>query len=210
MMFFYIVANSLQSFFPHVHNFAFFLSDGVLLSQLTSLYLYNEFSMSAILTILPVLFVIHNHLLVEGIQKFVKHEKAGKMSFVRLIGRHDAVFLFVIYSIFTAIFTLVDVCAAEWTYAVNFWYLLYALYAFARLMDHKQSQGKWLYRLSFFSVVLFIMIYGWSISKSEHKPFPDRKFPLNRVENVTENLNATENSNVTLSLNDTVLSNEAL
>ena len=133
MLFLYIIT----SIFPHVTNFLFFLSDGVILSQLTSLYLYNEFSMSALLTILPVLFVLHNHLLVKGIQNFVKDEHKNKMTFVRLIGRHDAVFLFVIYSVFTTIFGIVDIFASNWFFAANTWYILYALYAFAKLMDHK-------------------------------------------------------------------------
>ena len=58
MMFLYIVMNLIINVFPLVNNFMFFLSDGLILSQLTSLYLFNEFSMSALLTILPVLFVL--------------------------------------------------------------------------------------------------------------------------------------------------------
>jgi hypothetical protein len=58
IIFLYILGNVLTSIFQHVKNFAFLMTDGVLLSQLTSLYLYNEFSMSALLTILPVLFVL--------------------------------------------------------------------------------------------------------------------------------------------------------
>lgn len=108
-MLLYLIGNAAISIFPHTWNFLFFLTDGVILSQLTSFYLYNEFSMSALLTILPVLFVVHNHLLVAGIQKFVRDEIQQKLTFIRLIGRHDAVFLFVIYSLFTVIFTVVDI-----------------------------------------------------------------------------------------------------
>jgi len=54
----YIIFNIIISVSPLVNNFMFFLSDGLILSQLTSLYLFNEFSMSAMLTALPVLFVI--------------------------------------------------------------------------------------------------------------------------------------------------------
>ncbi len=67
MLFFYIVFNTLTSIFPHVYNFLFFISDGIILGQLTSLYLFNEFSMSVMLSTLPVLFVLHNHMLVKGI-----------------------------------------------------------------------------------------------------------------------------------------------
>jgi hypothetical protein len=58
ILLFYILFNVLTSVLPHLKNFAFLITDGVLLSQLTSLYLYNEFSMTALLTIMPVLFVL--------------------------------------------------------------------------------------------------------------------------------------------------------
>jgi|LauGreDrversion4_2_1035121.scaffolds.fasta_scaffold167710_2 1,4-dihydroxy-2-naphthoate octaprenyltransferase len=96
--------------------------------------------MSALLTCLPVLFALHNHLLVKGLGRFVADETKGKLTFVRLIGRHDGVFLFVVYSLFSTLFTLVDACAKpEIRLAANGWYLLYALYAFGKLMEHKQS-----------------------------------------------------------------------
>ena len=70
----YIILNVLTSVFPHLKNFSFLMTDGVILSQLTSIYLYNEFSMNALLTIMPVLFVLQNHMLVHGIYSFVQDE----------------------------------------------------------------------------------------------------------------------------------------
>lgn len=58
MMFIYIIQNIFINTFPLVNNFLFFISDGIILSQLTSVYLVNEFSMSALLTVLPFLFVL--------------------------------------------------------------------------------------------------------------------------------------------------------
>lgn len=154
----YILFNCASSVFPHVHNFLFLLSDGLVLSQLTSLYLYNEFSMSALLTTLPVLFVIQNHLLITGLSRFAEYEAKGKLTFVRLIGRHDAVFLFVVYSIFAALFTLVDACSKpDIRLATNGWYLVWALYAFGKLMEHKQA--KWLPRFSLLTVAIFIAVH---------------------------------------------------
>ena len=95
MMFLYIGFNIIINVFPLVNNFLFFLSDGIILSQIASIYLINEFSMSALLTILPFLFVLQNHGLIKGIKNFSRDENNHKLSFVRLIGRHDAVFLFV-------------------------------------------------------------------------------------------------------------------
>lgn len=66
-MLIYLLANGAISVFPHCFNFVFFISDGLILSQLTSVYLYNEFSMTCLLNLLPIFFVLHNHLLVDGI-----------------------------------------------------------------------------------------------------------------------------------------------
>jgi 1,4-dihydroxy-2-naphthoate octaprenyltransferase len=160
----YIILNGLVSVFPHLKNFSFLITDGVILSQLTSIYLYNEFSMTALLTIMPVLFVLQNHMLVHGIFSFVSDEHEQKLTFVRLIGRHDAVFLFVIYALFIAIFTSVDLFSTgDLHFAANFWYVPYALYAFAKLMDHKQSSSKIFWALSLLSVFTFIGVYLYTI-----------------------------------------------
>ena len=121
--------------------------------------------MSALLTIMPVLFVLQNHMLVDGISTYVKDEHEQKLTFVRLIGRHDAVFLYVIYSVFTAVFSSVDLFSTgELRFAANLWYIPYALYAFAKLMDHKQSGSRALWFLSWVSVLTFISIYLFTIS----------------------------------------------
>lgn len=168
----YLLMNVATAVFPHTFNFLFFLSDGVALSQLTSIYLYNEFSMTCLLNLLPIFFVLHNHLLVNGIQRFVKDEQLKKLTFVRLIGRHDAVFLFVVYTLFTVLFTLVDVFSRDFRFGLNLWYLGYATYAFARLMEQKQSQGKGLWLFSFFSVVIFIAVYLYTMKTFSVNPHP--------------------------------------
>ena len=203
----YIILNALSSVFPHLKNFAFLITDGVILSQLTSIYLYNEFSMNALLTIMPVLFVLQNHMLVDGIFSFVQDEHEQRLTFVRLIGRHDAVFLYVIYGIFIAIFTSVDLFSTgELRFAANFWYVPYALYAFAKLMDHKQSSSKFFWTLSLLSVIAFVGIYLFTI-KYHVVPFPDRVFPLYAPTNATMIGNDTVSLNETSSLNSTIMGN---
>jgi hypothetical protein len=51
--------------------------------------------MTCLLNLLSIFFVLHNHLLVDGIQHIVRDVQLKKLSIVRLIGRIDAVFLFV-------------------------------------------------------------------------------------------------------------------
>jgi hypothetical protein len=203
VMLLYIAMNAGMSIFPHSFNFIFFLSDAVLLSQLTSLYLYNEFSMTCLLNLLPIYFVLHNHLLVDGIQRVVKDEQKQKLTFVRLIGRHDAVFLFVIYTLFTVLFVLVDVFSRDFHFGMNFWYLGYATYAFARLMEHKNAQGKGLWIVSFLSVMVFIAVYLYAMKSYSVNPHPQRTFPLyilkvlnQTMTNETAAINVTETATV--------------
>mmetsp|Transcript_332 Transcript_332/g.367 ORF Transcript_332/g.367 Transcript_332/m.367 type:complete len:136 (-) Transcript_332:473-880(-) len=71
-MLLYIGMNIAINLLPLVNNFMFFLSDGIVLSQLTSLYMFNEFSITCFISIAPVLFVVQNHFLVRGIHQFSK------------------------------------------------------------------------------------------------------------------------------------------
>jgi len=59
--FLYILINILICVFPLVNNFAFFISDSIILSQLTSIYMANEHSMSALLASLPIMFAVQGH-----------------------------------------------------------------------------------------------------------------------------------------------------
>ena len=126
---------------------------------------------------------------------------------MRLIGRHDAVFLFVIYTLFAFMFNLVDLISTNYIFAVNFWYLIYALYVFGRLMDNKKI-GKLKY-LSFASVLVYSAVYIYTI-RSHSQPFPERTFPLynpiplnQTLGNETLSFNSTEGVNSTLAGNST-------
>jgi len=133
--------------------------------------------------------------LVEGIQSFTSDEAKSKLTFVRLIGRHDAVFLFVIYSIFTFIFTLVDVFSKDYRVAVNIWYIVYALYAFSRLMEQKRSQGVGLKIISMVSVAVFFATQGYTFMKWIENPHTSRTYPLYMKPIV---INSTNSTNVTI------------
>lgn len=144
--------------------------------------------MSALLTILPFLFVVQNHGLIKGIKNFSRDETNAKLSFVRLIGRHDAVFLFVIYTLFTVLFNIVDFFSSNYIFAVNLWYLVYALYVFGRLMDNKKIGG--LKFISFLSVILYGVIYCYTLTYHQN-PFPNRKYPLYNPIQVIASFNLT-------------------
>ncbi len=169
------------------------------------MYLVNELSMTALLAILPYLFVVQNHLLVRGIKNFARDQENKKLSFVRMIGRHDATFLFVIYSLFTFLFNMVDFFCHSYYFGINFWYLIYAYCSFEKLMESKTISTcfKW---VSFFSVIFYTAGYCYSLTFLEN-PFPNREFPLyNPNKNVTNatGVNGTDFSGSNLAGNSSV------
>ena len=126
---------------------------------------------------------------------------------MRLIGRHDAVFLFVVYTLFTVLFTLVDVCSRDFRFGLHLWYLGYATYTFARLMEQKQSQGKGLWALSFLSVVAFIVVYMWTMKMFSVNPHPERTFPLYQLQPPSILANSTISNETAVDANLTAMSN---
>mmetsp|Transcript_45852 Transcript_45852/g.33599 ORF Transcript_45852/g.33599 Transcript_45852/m.33599 type:complete len:150 (+) Transcript_45852:795-1244(+) len=132
--------------------------------------------MSALLVCLPFLFVMHNHFLVRGIRNYARDMEAKKLSFVRLIGRHDATFLFVMNSLFTFFFNLVDFFVQNYAYAINFWYLIYAYFTFEYIMDSKVISRffKW---FSFLSFIAYAGLYCYTLTYMAN-PQPDRTYPL--------------------------------
>jgi hypothetical protein len=115
-----------------------------------------------------------------------------------MVGRHDATFLFVIYSIFTFLFNLVDFFTHNYYFGINFWYLIYAYCTFETLMESKKISFvlKW---ISFFSVVIYTATYCYSLTYLEN-PFPERSFPL-----YDPNKNVSGASNETVATNGTLL-----
>jgi hypothetical protein len=121
-----------------------------------------------------------------------------------MVGRHDATFLFVIYSLFTFLFNLVDFFAHSYYFGYNFWYLIYAYCSFESLMESKRISAvfKW---VSFFSVLFYAATYCYSLRFLDN-PFPNRLYPLydpNRNFTETNSTTVANGYNETISLNTT-------
>ena len=122
------------------------------------------------------LFVIQNHHLVKGIKNYSRDLDNKKLSFVRLVGRHDATFLYVMNSLFTFFFNLVDFFAQNYMIGVNFWYFLYAYFTFEYLMDSKRI-SPWFKWLSFLSVLVYAGVFCYTLQYIAN-PNPERTYPL--------------------------------
>jgi hypothetical protein len=121
-----------------------------------------------------------------------------------MVGRHDATFLFVIYSLFTFLFNSVDFFAHSYYFGYNFWYLIYAYCSFESLMESKRISAvfKW---ISFFSVLFYAATYCYSLRFLDN-PFPNRLYPLydpNRNFTETNSTAAANGYNETISINTT-------
>jgi hypothetical protein len=79
-----------------------------------------------------------NHHIIRGINNFNKDEKKEKVSFVRLVGKHDASFLFIIQSLFVFLVNLMDFFSTNYIIGFNLWYIIYVIYAFGKIMDGKK------------------------------------------------------------------------
>ena len=108
-----------------------------------------------------------------------------------------------VYTLFTLLFLLVDVFSRDYRFGLNIWYLGYATYAFARLMEHKNAQGRGLWIVSLLSVALFIAVYAYTMWAYAENPHPDRKFPL-YIPKVVNGTNATMEGNETVGMNVTI------
>lgn len=112
-----------------------------------------------------------------------------------------------IYTLFTLFFNFVDIVStANFHFLYNFWYIIYAIYAFGKLMEGKNIST--LRVISFISVLAYAAIYFYTLTY-QIQPFPDRKYPLYDpnpvvpVEFSNSTTNSTLNNGTETSINST-------
>jgi len=62
---------------------------------------------------------------------------------------------------FTFLFNFVDFISASYYFGINFWYLIYAIYAFGKLMDGKKITT--LRYISFIYVAAYAVVYCFTL-----------------------------------------------
>ena len=122
--------------FPAIDNFATLIADGIILSQICSIYMYNMMSLKLTLCLIPVHFMVFS-----GKQAFdillYELEKKHKSTFVRLLGVHDTLYLILIFSVVIGLMSTVDSFTSDWLYLLNWFYLAWVVYSVNRMMDEK-------------------------------------------------------------------------
>lgn len=123
--------------FGAIDNFVLLVADGIVLSQLVSIYLFNMLSMKCILFLLPPLFMLFSLKQLFDVMLY-ENEKGKKTNFVRLIGIHDTLYLVLMFGLVILIISMIDAFAHDWLHLVNCLYLpFFAVYTANRVMDDK-------------------------------------------------------------------------
>ena len=123
--------------FGAIDNFVLLMADGITLSQLVSIYMYNTLSMRCILCTIPVLFMLFSCKQVFDVLLY-ENEKGKKTTFVRLMGVHDSLYLILVFSLVIAALSMIDAFAYDWLFLANCLYVpLFAVYTANRMMDDK-------------------------------------------------------------------------
>jgi len=136
-------------------------ADGVLLSQVITIYLYNEVSFTVLLQILTPLLLLQNLKIFFNILTYV-NEPTWKTNFVRMIGTHDSIFMYILFSSFIVIMAILDSMAYGRVHLITCLYAILPLYTFGSLMEFQFNKGKPLKNgtcLQFLAIILTICAY---------------------------------------------------
>ena len=123
------------AFFESGFNFFFFVSDGYILSQLCTLLFRGEFNFFAFVCSLPVFFALGQVLIAREVASFSQDTASKKMTFVRVIGKHDAVFFYVAFAVASILFSVMDLGANGYSAAGGVVFFLFSMWGFSNLMD---------------------------------------------------------------------------
>ena len=104
LYFFYLLLSNLR--LGAIDCFQLLICEGILLSQITSIMLYNEMSLDCLLFCLPAFLLVQNFKIATDLVLF-ERETAARSTFVRLVGTHDSIFLMLIYTCFILVNTTV-------------------------------------------------------------------------------------------------------
>jgi hypothetical protein len=104
-------------------------------TQLYTIYFMDEFNYSAFNSFTPVLLSVLTFLLVKGL--LVNHYNKERLCMVKTIGKHDAIFLILVYAFVSFLTYTIDFFANTYWAALGFIYVLHNIIIFPSLMESK-------------------------------------------------------------------------
>lgn len=116
-------------------DFWFFLADCLMGMQMYTMYFKDELNYSAFNSFTPILLSILTFLLVKGL--VVNHHNKDQPCMVKTIGKHDAIFLILVYAFVSFLTYTIDFFANTYWAALGFVYVLHNIIIFPSLMESK-------------------------------------------------------------------------
>lgn len=114
-------------------DFWYFVSDAIILSQICSIYVLDQPNFSIFNSFTPIMLSILSFLLILGLK--INAQDKSRLCLVKTIGKHDAVFLILLYGIVVLILSTVDFFATSYYGALGAIFFLHALIIFPGLME---------------------------------------------------------------------------
>ena len=116
-------------------DFWYFLADCLMGMQIYTVYFRDEFNYSAFNSFTPILLSVLTFLLIKGL--LVNHYNKDTPWMVKTIGKHDAIFLILVYAFVSFITYTIDFFANTYWAALGFIYVLHNIMIFPSLMESK-------------------------------------------------------------------------
>lgn len=145
-------------------DFWYFLADCLIGTQIYTIYFKDEFNYSAFNSFTPILLSILTFLLVKGL--LVNHVNKEAPCMVKTIGKHDAIFLILVYAFVSFLTYTIDFFANTYWAALGFIYVLHNIIIFPSLMESK------LIVPLITSTIFVFLVTGLQIFIMKHTPNP--------------------------------------
>ena len=116
-------------------DFWFFCADVLIGTQVYTIYLRDELNFSVVNSFTPILLSILTFLLVRGL--LVNNRNKDVPCMVKTIGKHDAIFLILVYAFVSFTMYCIDFFANTYWAALGFIYVLHNIIIFPSLMESK-------------------------------------------------------------------------
>ena len=114
-------------------DFWYFLADTLIFTQICM----NECNFSIFNSFTPIILAILSFLLVRGLS--ANHNDKSRLCLVKTIGKHDAVFLILLYSLVVLILSAIDFFANSYYGALGIVFFLHSLIIFPGLMENRYA-----------------------------------------------------------------------
>jgi len=150
-------------------DFWYFIADTIFLSQICSIFLMDQANFSVFNSFTPIVLAILSFLLIRGLS--INSADKSRLCLVKTIGKHDAVFLILLYALVVLVLSVIDFFFDSYWAALGAIFFLHALIIFPGLMENKYGVA---YVTSLLLVVGMAVLQSF-LMHSTPNPYPREK-----------------------------------